>query len=137
VLEVSGLQLGRLLPDRLDGTGLVDGNVVFRIDPSGASVVRGELKTRAGGRLRVADRELRERASGPISNKALHRRVTGALVDFEYTSLDAVLQPPGSDPELVVTAHGHGASIPQELALVVNVRGARDNLHLITSHLVP
>lgn len=98
--------------DRIRGTGVFDGELVF--DDSFA-LVGGGLAARAPGRLRV-------KALAGITDPdvALHHRVAAALADFNYARLAVSV---AGDPELKLTVQGRGRRVPQAIAIDVNVRG--------------
>jgi hypothetical protein len=130
-VHARGLQLEqalRAIGPRVDGRGVLDGELAVRATDQGWELQRASLHGRGRGAIRVSDARLRERVakSAAASQFALHERIAGSLIDFEYAQLGIVLGPRGADPELRVSTRGRGKRVPQELDLVINVRGVRD-----------
>ncbi|MGE5181700.1 MAG: YdbH domain-containing protein [Acidobacteriota bacterium] len=125
--HVRGLALARVLPAQLQATGTLDGELAIRIDRDGASLRAGTFCARAPGRIRVTD------TSWLPDGDGLKHRLAGTLADFAYAQLAIDLAPRGSDPDIRLAIRGHGAAIPQQLDLVVNLHGARD----VAQRLIP
>lgn len=131
VLHGRGLQLDQLPGRRrVEASGLIDGRLAIRAEGSHISPIEGELRARAGGRIRLTDPAWRSRVAGSASGGiALRRRVAGALADLDFSKLTVTLAPPGANPELRIALSGRGHDQPQQLELAVNLRGIRDTFH--------
>ncbi len=118
-LHARGIELARLVPSKLQATGVLDGELAARIDGHGMSLTWAALHAREPGRIRVTDPSWLPKGEG------LTRRVAGALADFEYDQLALALAPRGIDPEVQLSLRGHGKSVDQDLDLTVNLHGFR------------
>lgn len=136
VLDVRGIQLDAVLrafPGRASGTGSLDGSIEVR--PRGETgeleIARFELASRTRGTFQIGDRSWVDHAvaSLAVGYVAVPERIGGALADFAFTRLAVVLAP-GST--LRVSVHGAGRRVPQQLDLVVNVRGLREAAQVVT-----
>lgn len=139
VVRGRGLQLAKL-PGRgtFEASGIVDGQLALRVDGSTVSPLAGELRARAGGRLRVSDPVWRRRVAGTAGEGlAIRERVAGALTDMDYSKLTVTLAPPGTSPEMRIAVSGRGHHLRQELHLDVNLRGVRDTFHQFTKSTLP
>ena len=101
--------------DRVRGTGVLDGELVF---DETLSLVAGGLAARAPGRLHVG--ALAQEQAQTDAAFAVHRRIAAALSDFDYSQL--TLKIVGA-PGLRLSLRGRGRRVPQALAIDVNVRG--------------
>jgi hypothetical protein len=110
------------------GAGPLDGEATIELAPGRTTIVGAALRARTPGVLRVVDKTWRDYALGAIPDFAIHRRIAGALADFDYGRLTAVLGPPGADPELRVELHGRGRAVDQELDLTINLRNVRETI---------
>lgn len=126
-LHVRGLPLQRVLPDKLQATGVLDGEIAIAIDAHGAALRTGELHARAPGRLRVTD------TSWLPDGEGVKHRLAATLADFAYAQLAIALAPRGDDPDVQLAIRGRGTTIAQDLDLVINVHGVRD----VVPRLVP
>lgn len=137
-VRARGIALQRVLAaigrGKVEGTGVLDGELAIRVTAADATLVRAELHARGGGTIRVADASWRK-ALAPAASNDLTNRITHALGDFQFADLSARLAPPGSDVELALTAHGRGATVPQDIDLAVNLRGVRAAAHRLTKEL--
>jgi hypothetical protein len=127
VLRARQLRLDGLLPRaaRVTATGVVDGMLAVHYGSEGIELSHGELHATGPGVLQLADPRLRGRIAKEQSPLSVHAVLAAAVTDFRYDSLVAELQPRGSANELTLTTHGHGRKNQQELAIAINVRGAR------------
>jgi len=127
--RVRGAQLGKMLvlasDGKLEGSGLIDGELALRVDGRGVTVGRGALQARAAGAFRVRDAAWANRLTASIHGVEVHRRIENALSDFAYDRLALVVRAPGSDPDATLVLHGRGKRVAQELAITVNLRGVR------------
>jgi hypothetical protein len=131
VVHGRGLQLEKL-PGRgtIEASGVVDGRVAIRAEGSRIEPIHGELRARAGGRLRLTDPAWRRRMAGSSGGgAAIRERVAGALADLDFSKLTVTLSPPGSQTEVLIALSGRGHHHPQDLHLAVNLRGIRRTLH--------
>lgn len=119
VTRVHGVPLDRVLRaasrDRVHGSGLLDGELVFAVDDGELALVGGGLAARAPGRL-VAP----ALAPPATTDLALYRRIAGALADFAYSRLTVQVV---DGPFLQLSLEGRGRRVAQPLAIDVNVRG--------------
>jgi hypothetical protein len=132
VLDVRGVRLAAILgafSDRAGGTGSLDGSMVVR----DGEIERIDLSSRARGTFQVGDRSWVDQAVASLAAGAVgvRERIGGALADFAFTRLAVVLASSTNGPTLRVTVHGTGRRVPQELDLVVNVRGLREAAQVI------
>ncbi|MDB4960611.1 MAG: hypothetical protein JWP01_610 [Myxococcales bacterium] len=132
LLRARGLSLGELAAKvgrgRMRATGVVDGEITLHVGGAGCSLKRGLLRTRGHGTVQIGDGGLRSRlaASASTPGLAVHHRVAAALADFQYSQVIAVLGAPGAGPDLRVVTRGRGNRVPQDLDLVITIRGVRD-----------
>lgn len=136
-IQLHDIALAKLLPGRVQTNAVVEGELAVGLDRSALTIQRGELRTRRGGRIRIADRALRDRATKLVAGAGLERRLLGALVDFRFSTLDASLAPRGVEPELRVHARGHGVLVPQHIDLDIDVRGLRESVEGLAFHHEP
>ena len=130
VVHLDNVELEPLLAvvgrGRIEGTGLLDGRLVVRVDGAATTIVGGTLRAHSIGSIRVADAAWRTKTTSAAGGLALDKRIAAALGDFEYAGLDANLGTHGH--ELQINVHGQGKHIPQELDLVLNLNGIRETL---------
>jgi hypothetical protein len=128
-LHVRGLPLGQMLAlasdNKLEGSGLLDGEVALHVDDRGVTLARGALQARASGGFRVRDAGWTTRLMASIHGVEVHRRIENALSDFAYDRLALVVRPAGTDPDATLVLHGRGKRVAQELAITINMRGVR------------
>lgn len=103
---------------RVRGTGFVDGTVVLAATEHGIRLRGGELATTASGTLRVADAS--KLAADMDRPFAVHARIGAALADFAYSKIGLRLD---HEPDMLLSIHGRGRRVPQEIQIDVNVRG--------------
>jgi hypothetical protein len=121
----TGLDLAVALPaatrGRVTGTGVVDGELVFRGDRTSVALSAGAAIARAGGELRLSDVAITTALATHVADhpRALHHRIAGALADFHFASLALAF---GADPDVRISLAGRGNRVPQELDLTINVR---------------
>lgn len=121
-LDVEGVRLDPFLAKasegQIRGTGLLDGRLAFELADTGWAIRGGALRARRGGRLEVA-------AAAAQSGGVVEERILGALADFAYRRLTLAV---GRDPQLRLELAGRGRRVPQELTIVLNVRGITQRL---------
>ena len=105
------------------GSGALDGQLVVHHDASGFGLERATVHARSGGELHV--REPRWPQLTSPAAMSLQRRLAIAFTDLQYDRLTCVLQPPGHDPEAILSLHGRATRVPQEIDLAINLRGVR------------
>jgi hypothetical protein len=122
VAKLRGISVDRVLAaatgNRVRGTGILDGELVFDLDDRKLALVGGELAARGPGRLLATNPG--SLAKVDASSFAVHRRIAAALADFDYTRLALSID---DDPDLRLSLEGRGRRVAQELDVDVNVRG--------------
>jgi hypothetical protein len=109
---------GAATQKRVRATGSVDGTIVLSATAQGIRVRGGELATTASGTLRVTDAaKLATDLDKPF---AVHARIGAALADFAYSRIALRVD---RDPDMILSIHGRGRRVPQEIQIDVNVRG--------------
>ena len=96
--------------DRVRGSGVLDGQLVLN---DRLAITKGIFRARGPGRLFASEPVKLETDGFKIQN-----RVAAALSDFDYSRLVMTID---SDVHLSLAGRGH--TVPQELAIDVNVRG--------------
>lgn len=128
VVDVRAVRLGALVSNvssRATADGVLDGRIVVR---------HGELESvklaSQRGAFRLGEPAWVEDAVARITagQVALTGRVGGALADFRYDRLGLVLQ---NGDALRVELRGVGRRVPQELDLIINIRGLRPAARVI------
>ncbi len=137
-LHVRGLPLGKMLAlasdGKLEGSGLLDGELALLVDGDGATLARGALQARAAGGFRVRDTAWATRLTASIHGVEVHRRIENALSDFAYDRLALIVRPAGAAPDATLVLQGHGKRVAQELAITVNLRGVRSAARSLRAH---
>ncbi len=128
VVDVRAVRLGALVSNvssRAVADGVLDGRIVVR---------HGELESvklaSQRGAFRLGEPAWVEDAVARITagQVAVTGRVGGALADFRYDRLGLVLQ---NGDALRVELRGVGRRVPQELDLIINIRGLRPAARVI------
>lgn len=133
-VQARGLDVQRIIAvagrERIAGTGVLDGDLVVRIGLDGWSQLRGQLRARGPGVLRVVDPAWRAKLAANAAaqppktqslaaqKKAVVQSITGALADFQYNRLALGFAPRGG---VRIGVAGRGVHVPQMFDLVVNV----------------
>jgi hypothetical protein len=124
-LQVRGVALDPFLAHatsgEVRGTGLLDGRVGLSLAGDAWSIRGGALSARGGGKLAIT-------AAAIDAGGKLEERVLGTLADFAYRRLAIAVGQGGRDPQLRLELAGRGRRIPQELTVVLNLRGITQRL---------
>ena len=129
VLALDAVDLGVILPllgiDGLGGTGILDGHIPVRIDPSGVAISGGRLVARGPGVLHYTGSALPDAVPGSAATTVSLLRQ--ALADFHYTGLSLDLNRAVSGQgSLVITLKGANPAVLNNYPFALNIRVEAD-----------
>lgn len=129
VLGLQAVDLAVILPllgiDGLGGTGILDGPIPVRIDPSGVAISDGHLVARGPGILHYTGSALPDAVPGSAATTVSLLRQ--ALADFHYTSLALTLDRAASGAgSLVIALKGANPAVLGNYPFALNIRVEAD-----------